>query len=245
MPSICGQLNTENVSYVLETLNSAADKCLLKEFDALVTGPIHKGIINESGLPFSGHTEYLASRSGACTPVMLLATGSLRVALVTTHIPLSFVARALSQEKIEKCIRLLHSEFKNKFKITNPRILVCGLNPHAGENGHLGTEEAEIIAPAIKSMQEEGIDVSGPFPADTIFTKKYIDKADVILAMYHDQGLPVIKYAGFGQAVNITLGLPFIRTSVDHGTALDLAGTGKADPSSLIAAINTAIELAS
>jgi len=209
----------------------------------MVTAPVHKGVINDAGIPFSGHTEYIAERLNA-TPLMVLAADNLRVALVTTHLPLKNVADAITQDAIVNCLRILHNDLKNKFNIAAPRILVCGLNPHAGESGHLGLEEIETIEPAIRSAQSSGIDVTGPLPADTLFTERHLKNADAVLAMYHDQGLPVLKYAGFGKSVNITFGLPIIRTSVDHGTALDLAGTGKAEDGSLHAAIDLAVELA-
>jgi 4-hydroxythreonine-4-phosphate dehydrogenase len=243
-PALCGQLNEKNGAYVLETLQFACDHNIASEFSAVVTGPVHKGIINKSGIAFSGHTEFFAQQSNTADVVMLLATKGLRVALVTTHIPLAYVAKAITYERVINITRILHKDLVNKFGISNPRIYICGLNPHAGEDGHLGREEIEIIIPAIEFLRNEGMDIVGPLAADTLFQDKYLDNADAVLAMYHDQGLPVLKHKGFGNSVNITLGLPFIRTSVDHGTALDLAGTGKADSGSMIVAINEAISLA-
>jgi len=242
-PAKAGTLDTTNSAYVLESISTAVDGCKNNLFDAMVTAPVHKGVINDAGIPFSGHTEYIAERLNA-TPLMVLAADNLRVALVTTHLPLKNVADAITQDAIVNCLRILHNDLKNKFSIAAPRILVCGLNPHAGESGHLGLEEIETIEPAIRSAQSSGIDVTGPLPADTLFTERHLKNADAVLAMYHDQGLPVLKYAGFGKSVNITFGLPIIRTSVDHGTALDLAGTGKAEDGSLHAAIDLAVELA-
>lgn len=243
-----GQLNKANASYVLDTLTRAAKGCMPDqkghiEFAALVTGPVHKGVINHSGVPFSGHTEFLADISKTKQVVMMLATQGLRVALATTHIPLSNVSRAITKEGLLQVIRILNDDLKTKFTIKNPKIYVCGLNPHAGEDGCLGDEEITIITPALNVLRKEGIDLYGPLPADTLFQDKYLKNADAVLAMYHDQGLPVLKFKGFGRSVNITLGLPFIRTSVDHGTALDLAGTGTADIGSLWTALSYAIEL--
>lgn len=240
---IPGKLSTANSAYVLRCLEIAADLCLKLEADALVTGPVHKAVINDAQIPFTGHTEFLAERCKADSVLMLFVTDKMKVALATTHIPLSQVAAAISKEKLIQTIRLLHAEFKNKFKIHQPRILVAGLNPHAGESGHLGNEEINIIEPALQHLKNENIHVEGPLPADTLFTEKYLANADAILAMYHDQALPVVKYQGFDSAVNVTLGLPIIRTSVDHGTALDLAGSGTANPGSLTAAIKLAIHL--
>ncbi|MGB0834570.1 MAG: 4-hydroxythreonine-4-phosphate dehydrogenase PdxA [Psychrobium sp.] len=240
----CGVLNEKNGGYVLDTLQFACDHNIDSEFSAVVTGPVHKGIINKSGIAFSGHTEFFAQQSNTADVVMLLATEGLRVALVTTHIPLAYVAKAITYERIINISRILHTDLVKKFGIKSPRIYMCGLNPHAGEGGHLGREEIEIIEPAIEALREEGMDIVGPLAADTLFQEKYLDNADAVLAMYHDQGLPVLKYKGFGNSVNITLGLPFIRTSVDHGTALDLAGTGNADSGSMIVAINEAITMA-
>jgi 4-hydroxythreonine-4-phosphate dehydrogenase len=239
-----GVLNVENAPYVLELLDIAAKKCLSGEFSAMVTAPVHKGIINDAGIVFSGHTEFLAEVTAASLPVMMLAAESLRVALVTTHLPLTAVSKAITPARLTEIIEILNSDLKEKFKIEQPHILVCGLNPHAGEGGHLGMEEIEVIEPVLDKLRKQGMYLTGPLPADTLFTPRHLQKADAVLAMYHDQGLPVLKYAGFGKAVNITLGLPIIRTSVDHGTAFDLAGTGKADTGSLIAAITMAADLA-
>ncbi|MGB6188901.1 MAG: 4-hydroxythreonine-4-phosphate dehydrogenase PdxA [Aeromonas molluscorum] len=238
---VAGELDEANGAYVLATLQRACDGNLSGEFAAVVTGPVHKGIINQAGVSFSGHTEFFAQQAGVGDVVMLLATDGLRVALATTHIPLANVARAITAERLGKVIRILNADLKSKFGIASPRIYVCGLNPHAGEGGHLGREEIDVIEPALNALRQEGIDLVGPLPADTLFQEKYLKDADAVLTMYHDQGLPVLKYKGFGRSVNITLGLPFIRTSVDHGTALDLAGKGLADSGSLITALNHAI----
>lgn len=238
-----GSLDARNASYVLDTIRAAALGCQRGEFSAMVTAPVHKGVINDSGIAFSGHTEFIAGLFDAY-PLMVLAADKLRVALATTHLPLAHVAAALNRETIETTLQILHNDLQTRVGIQAPRILVCGLNPHAGESGHLGTEEITIIEPAIKAAQQRGIDAVGPLPADTLFTPRHLDNADAVLAMYHDQGLPVLKYAGFGEAVNITFGLPIIRTSVDHGTALDLAGSGLAEGGSLAAAIDTAIHYA-
>lgn len=232
----CGQLNTNNSKYVLSCLDEALRGISTGEYSAMVTAPLHKGIINDAGIPFTGHTEYLAAHTES-EVVMLLVADQVRVALATTHLPLSQVAQAITSELLKKIITILHQDLISKFGIDNPRIGVCGLNPHAGEQGHLGREELEIIEPALNDLNKSGINVTGPFPADTIFTPKQLQLVDVVLAMYHDQGLPTLKYIGFGNAVNTTLGLPIVRTSVDHGTALDLAGTGKSDAGSLQAAI--------
>nr|WP_176488276.1 4-hydroxythreonine-4-phosphate dehydrogenase PdxA [Candidatus Regiella insecticola] len=242
-PVVAGQLERKNSRYVLETLTRACEGCLRGEFSALVTAPVQKSIINDAGIPFVGHTEFLAERSNVKQVVMMLATPSLRVALVTTHLPLSQVPKAITKANLSQVIKILNDELKQKWGILKPRIYVCGLNPHAGEGGHLGREELDIIAPTLQSLRKEDIDLIGPLPADTLFQPKYLEQADVVLAMYHDQGLPVLKYHGFGQAVNITLGLPFIRTSVDHGTALELAATGRAETGSLEAALNLAIKM--
>lgn len=242
-PVIAGQLNPENASYVLDTLNQATAGCVSGEFNAMVTAPLHKGVINDAGVPFSGHTEYLAKLTHAPLPVMLLAAGSFRVALATTHLPLKDVSDAITEASLTQVIEVLHQDLRTKFGLQSPTIYVCGLNPHAGEGGHLGMEEIEVIEPTIKKLQRRGMNLIGPLPADTLFTQKYLQHADAVLAMFHDQGLPVLKHASFGKAVNITLGLPIIRTSVDHGTALDLAGTGKADCGSLLEAIDRAIEM--
>lgn len=242
-PCVPGQLDPLNAPYVLEALKVAGEGCLKGQFAGLVTGPVHKGVINDAGIPFSGHTEFLANLAGVSDVVMMLSGNSLRVALTTVHIPLAEVVKTITQPLLEKTLRILHSELKLKFGIANPHIFVCGLNPHAGEGGHLGREEIDTIIPVINRLKAEGVNVKGPFSADTIFSPKYLKVADVVLAMYHDQGLPVLKYAAFGHAVNITLGLPFIRTSVDHGTALNLAGTGQAEVGSLKAAVACAKSL--
>lgn len=241
-----GLLDKNNSGYVLQMLNLATDLCLGNKVDAMVTGPVQKSIINEAGLVFTGHTEYLADRASAASPirpVMMLATKQLRVALATTHLPLKDVSSAISSESLRDVIEILNSFLIWQAGIAKPKILICGLNPHAGENGSLGDEEITTIIPVIEKLKHAGMDLIGPLPADTLFTAKYLDDADAVLAMYHDQGLPVLKYSGFGKAVNVTLGLPFIRTSVDHGTALDLAATGKANTSSMIEAIDMAISL--
>ncbi len=242
-PVKAGHLNAANSHYVLETLTRATKGCLSQEFDAIVTAPLHKGIINETGVAFTGHTEFLAELTQAKLPVMMLAADSLRVALATTHLPLKDVSDAITKDSLKQVITILHQDLVLKFGIESPHILICGLNPHAGEGGHLGREEIETIEPVINELKNAGMNLSGPLPADTLFTPKYLETADAVLAMYHDQGLPVLKHVGFGHAINVTLGLPIIRTSVDHGTALDLAGTGKALTGSLIAAIKTAIEM--
>lgn len=234
-----GQLNPANASYILETLTLAVDACQSGLCDALVTGPVHKGVINDSGTAFSGHTEFLADLVNA-DPVMMLACPGLRVALVTTHLPVSAISSAISKETVERVLRITHHDLVERFGIRQPEIYCCGLNPHAGENGHLGMEEIDTIIPVIEKLNNEGLKITGPLPADTIFNPGYLEHADVVVAMYHDQGLPVLKHMGFGQAVNVTLGLPIIRTSVDHGTALDLAGTGKAETGSLLFALETA-----
>ncbi|MFA0810899.1 4-hydroxythreonine-4-phosphate dehydrogenase PdxA [Microbulbifer epialgicus] len=239
-----GVLNPANSPYVLKTLEMAAQGCLEGSFDALVTGPVHKGVINDAGIPFSGHTEFFADQAGVERVVMMLTAEELRVALVTTHLPLKEVSSAITENRLIQIIHILHHSLTKQFRISAPRIGVCGLNPHAGEGGHLGREEIEIIAPTLEKLRAQGIQCIGPLPADTLFTPPQLARCDAILAMYHDQGLPVLKFKGFGKAVNITLGLPFIRTSVDHGTALDLAGSGQADSGSLEAALSQAIELA-
>ena len=240
---ICGQTNTLNSSYVLKTIELAVTGCIEGLFSAIVNGPVQKSIINEAGFTFSGHTEYIAGITGGY-PVMMLATEGLRVALATTHLPLKDVSYAITCTRLKSVIKILHHDLRIRFKIDQPRIIVCGLNPHAGENGYMGREEIDIITPVIVTLRQQGMDLIGPLPADTIFTPKYLDTADVVLAMYHDQGLPVLKYQGFGKAVNITLGLPIIRTSVDHGTALDLAGTGNASIGSLEYSLQTALIMA-
>ena len=242
-PAKPGKLDSGNAAYVLETLRRATAGCQGGEFSALVTGPVHKGIINESGMAFTGHTEFLAGLTGG-TPVMMLACPGLRVALATTHLPLREVSDAITPESLEEVIRILHRDLRDRFGVGNPRILVCGLNPHAGEGGHLGMEEIDVIEPVLSHLQTAGFDLQGPLPADTLFTPHYLDRADAVLAMFHDQGLPVLKNRCFGNAVNITLGLPIIRTSVDHGTALDLAGGGNAHMGSLEAAVYMAWHLA-
>ena len=240
----CGKPDPNNAHYILDGLKRAVDGCLNNEFSALITGPIQKNIINDAGIPFTGHTEYIAKLVGEEIPVMLLTNERLRVALVTTHLPISKVPEAINSKKIESIIKIIHKDLIAKFKIENPEIFVCGLNPHAGENGYLGKEDIEIISPALRKCKSLGIKVVGPLPADTAFTPA-AGNPDAILAMYHDQGLPVIKYAGFGNIVNVTLGLPIIRTSVDHGTALDIAGKGIANPGSLLSAIKLADNLSS
>ncbi|MEH8019732.1 MULTISPECIES: 4-hydroxythreonine-4-phosphate dehydrogenase PdxA [Rheinheimera] len=243
-PVITGQLNAANGGYVIQTLTFAGEKAISGEFDAIVTGPVHKGIINKAGIPFSGHTEFFALQSNTPYVVMMLATEGLRVALATTHIPLAYVAKAITAERLTKVIGILHHDLQQKFAIAQPKIYVCGLNPHAGEDGHLGREELDIIIPTLDKLRATGMNLIGPLPADTLFQPKYLNDADAVLAMYHDQGLPVLKHMGFGRSVNISLGLPLLRTSVDHGTALDLAGTGKADAGSLFHAVNQAIIMA-
>lgn len=249
-----GRLDTRNAPYVLATLRRAAAACADQQAEALVTGPIHKGVINEAGAlqpasdgdwprPFSGHTEFLAALTGAALPVMLLAAGDLRVALATTHLALAEVPAAITRDSLSATLRVLHRGLIEQFGLPAPRILVTGLNPHAGEGGHLGCEEITVIEPVLQALRAEGMALEGPLPADTLFTPSVLARGDAVLAMYHDQGLPVLKHVGFGHAVNITLGLPIIRTSVDHGVALDLAGTGRADAGSLAAAIDMALQL--
>jgi 4-hydroxythreonine-4-phosphate dehydrogenase len=243
VPVVPGQLDTRNAAHVIATLDAALALCANGICAGLVTGPVHKAVINDAGIAFTGHTEYLAQHTATPEPVMMLYAPGLRVALATTHLPLREVAAALTAERLQRVIRVLDGELRNRFGIARPRVLVTGLNPHAGEGGHLGREEIEIIQPALEKLRGEGLDLSGPLPADTVFTPKYLEHADAVLAMYHDQGLPVLKYMGFGRVVNITLGLPILRTSVDHGTALELAGSGRADLSSLRCAVEAAIEL--
>ncbi len=241
--AICGKLDPRNAHYVLETLTHATEGCLAGDYAALVTGPVHKGVINDAGLPFTGHTEFLADLCQA-HPVMMLATPGLRVALVTTHLPLAEVSRAITRERLRRVASILHQDLQHRFGLKQPRILVCGLNPHAGEQGHLGREEIEILEPVLAELNATGMQLIGPMPADTLFTPVMLQQADAVLAMYHDQGLPVLKHLGFGQAVNVTLGLPIIRTSVDHGTALPLAGTGQVNLGSLQYAVKVATEMA-
>ena len=243
-PVRAGELDPANSAYVLRTLERAAEGCVDGRFDAMVTAPVHKGVINDAGIAFTGHTEFLAGHLGAPHVVMMLVGGGMRVALATTHLPLHAVAAALTPGRLEGTLRVLHSDLVHKFAIAQPRILVAGLNPHAGESGHLGREEIEIITPVLERLRRDGMALTGPLPADTLFQPDRLRDCDCVLAMYHDQGLPVLKYASFGGGINITLGLPIIRTSVDHGTALELAGSGKAHVGSLLAAIELAADLA-
>lgn len=238
-----GQLAAANSPYVLELLDRALAGCQSGEFAALVTAPVHKGVINDAGIPFTGHTEYLAEKTGTARVVMMLAGGGLRVALATTHLPLRAVPAALTQDSLEQTLRILHFEMKQKYGIDRPRILVAGLNPHAGEGGYLGSEEIEVITPVLERLRAEGMSLIGPLPADTMFTPPLLAQGDCVLAMYHDQGLTALKYASFGEGINVTLGLPIIRTSVDHGTALELAGSGRADAGSLFEAVEQAVEM--
>lgn len=238
-----GQLDPRNAPYVLNTLTRAAQGCLSGEFGALVTAPVHKGVINDAGIPFTGHTEFLAELTATPQVVMMLVGGGLRVALATTHLPLREVPDAITRDSLEQIIRILHRDLVQRFGIQTPKILVAGLNPHAGESGHMGREEIDIIAPVLDKLRTQGMDLVGPLPADTLFTARQLEGSDAQLAMYHDQGLAVLKHASFGGGVNVTLGMPIIRTSVDHGTALELAGSGKADVGSLLAAIELAVEL--
>jgi 4-hydroxythreonine-4-phosphate dehydrogenase len=243
-PVRAGQLDCANARHVLQLLDRAIDGCMAGEFAAMVTAPVQKSVINDAGIKFSGHTEYLAERTGGAQPVMMLASGSLRVALATTHLPLKDVSAAITGELLQRVLRILDHDLRTRFGIPSPRIVVCGLNPHAGESGHLGREEIEVIAPALETLRRAGMQLIGPAPADTAFTRHMLRQADAVLAMFHDQGLPVIKYSGFESAVNVTLGLPIVRTSVDHGTALALAGSGAAESGSLGAAIDLALQLA-
>ena len=243
-PRVPGRLDTANSPYVLALLDRAIAGCLSGEFDAMVTAPVQKSVINDAGIAFTGHTEYLAKQARAPHVVMMLVGGGLRVALATTHLALSAVPGAIKKSDLVKTLGVIHTDLQKRFRIAHPRILVAGLNPHSGEGGHFGHEDADVIAPAIAEAKAAGIDASGPLPADTLFVPHRLKGADAVLAMYHDQGLPVLKYASFGEGVNVTLGLPFVRTSVDHGTALDVAGTGRADPGSLIEAVKLAIQLA-
>ncbi|MEW8322815.1 MAG: 4-hydroxythreonine-4-phosphate dehydrogenase PdxA [Candidatus Thiodiazotropha taylori] len=240
----CGKLNPANATYVVETLKQATEGCLEGRFNGMVTGPVHKGVINDAGLSFTGHTEYLSDLCDNAHPVMMLATPELRVALATTHLPLREVSDAITKDRLRKVATILHNDLQSCFGLKQPRIMVCGLNPHAGEQGHLGREEIEIIEPVLAELNSQGMQLIGPMPADTLFTPIHLQQADAVLAMFHDQGLPVLKHLGFGQAVNITLGLPIVRTSVDHGTALPLAGTDQADLGSLIYAVKVADSMA-
>ncbi len=244
-PVIAGTLDARNAPYVIAMLNRACDGCLSGEFAALVTAPVQKSILIEAGFTFSGHTEYLAARTGAPLPVMMLLNDELRVALVTTHLALADVPRAITADRLRATLRIVHADLKRLFSLADPRIAVLGLNPHAGEAGHLGREEIDVIEPVLRELRAEGLNLLGPVPADTAFTPRFLQTADVIVAMYHDQGLPVIKHVGFGDAVNLTLGLPIVRTSVDHGTALSLARSGLADTGSLRAALGLALTLSS
>jgi 4-hydroxythreonine-4-phosphate dehydrogenase len=244
VPSEPGRLDPRNARYVLGLLDAALEGVRDGRFDAIVTAPVHKGVINDAGIAFSGHTEYLAARTGGTRPVMMLVADRLRVALATTHLPLRAVSAAITAELLGEILGILDRDLRRLWGFARPRIAVCGLNPHAGESGHLGDEELRVIGPAIEAARRAGIDARGPLPADTAFVPRELAQCDAVLAMFHDQGLPVLKHAGFGRAVNVTLGLPIVRTSVDHGTALDLAGTGRADAGSLAAAVALAVELA-
>lgn len=250
-PALAGVTDPANARYVLRMLDRAIDGCLAGEFAAMATAPVHKGVVNQAGIAFSGHTEYLAERTATPRVVMMLAGPAealggapLRVALATTHLPLAEVPRAITRESLAQTLRILEHDLRARFGVAHPRILVAGLNPHAGEGGHMGREEIDVIVPVLDSLRGAGMDLRGPLPADTLFVPAHLAGADAVLAMYHDQGLPVLKFATFGQGINVTLGLPIVRTSVDHGTALDLAGSGRADPGSLYAAVEAAIELA-
>jgi 4-hydroxythreonine-4-phosphate dehydrogenase len=243
-PALAGRLDPANARYVLDILDAALTGCVGGDYAAMVTAPVHKGVINDAGIAFSGHTEYLAEHTATPRVVMLLAGAGLRVALATTHLSLKDVPRAITCDDLEITLRILHADLQSRFGIARPRILVAGLNPHAGEGGHMGREEIEVIIPVVEKLRAEGMDLAGPLPADTLFTRNVLAGSDAQLAMYHDQGLAVLKYAAFDEGINVTLGLPVIRTSVDHGTALDLAGTGKASPTSLFAAIDAAIDMA-
>jgi 4-hydroxythreonine-4-phosphate dehydrogenase len=244
-PRVPGKLDARNSRYVLAVLDRAIAGCRSGEYAAMVTAPVQKSVINDAGIPFTGHTEYLAERAGAAQVVMMLVGGGLRVALATTHLPLAEVPRAITRQGLLSVLKVVDGDLRRRFKIASPRILVAGLNPHSGEAGHLGREEIDVIGPAIEAASAAGIRASGPIPADTLFVPERLREADCALALYHDQGLPVLKYAAFGRGVNVTLGLPFVRTSVDHGTALDLAGSGRADAGSLVEAIELALQLAS
>ncbi len=242
-PTTAGKLDSANASYVLEMLSRATQGCMSGEFSGMVTAPVHKGVVNDAGTPFTGHTEFLAEQTHTPLVVMMLAGGGMRVALATTHLPLREVADAITPDLLEDILRILHRDLQSRFGIAQPRILVAGLNPHAGEGGHLGREEIEVMIPVLDKLRAEGMNVSEPLPADTLFAAHRLRECDAVLAMYHDQGLPVLKHASFGEGVNITLGMPIIRTSVDHGTALELAGTGKANVGSLLEAIKVATEM--
>ncbi|WP_079436907.1 4-hydroxythreonine-4-phosphate dehydrogenase PdxA [Zoogloea sp. LCSB751] len=244
MPASPGRLDAVNARYVLAVLDRAIAGCKSGEFAGMVTAPVHKGIICEAGVPFSGHTEYLAEATATPLVVMMLVGGGLRVALATTHLPLKDVPAAITRALLTDTLRILHKDLRERFGLASPRILVAGLNPHAGEGGHMGMEEIEVITPVLDALRAEGMQLVGPLPADTLFVPHTLEQGDAVLAMYHDQGLPVLKHASFGGGVNVTLGLPIIRTSVDHGTALDLAGTGRAEPGSLFAAVELAIQMA-
>lgn len=244
VPSLPGRLDPANANYVLRLLDRALDGCRSGEFSAMVTAPVHKGVINDAGVHFTGHTEYLAEKTNTPQVVMMLAGSNLKVALATTHLPLKDVAAAITQESLEATLRILHADMRSKYGLEDPRILVAGLNPHAGEGGYLGMEEIEVITPVLERLRAEGMVLLGPLPADTMFTPPMLEQGDCVLAMYHDQGLTALKYASFGNGINVTLGLPIIRTSVDHGTALELAGTGRADPGSLFVAVEQAIAMA-
>jgi 4-hydroxythreonine-4-phosphate dehydrogenase len=239
-----GRLDPSNSRYVLRLIDRALQGCLSGEFAAMATAPVHKGVINDAGVPFTGHTEYLAEKTHTARVVMMLAGGDLKVALATTHLPLKDVPAAITRESLERTLRILHAGMLRQYGIEAPRILVAGLNPHAGEGGYLGDEEITVIAPVLEKLRAEGMRLTGPLPADTMFTPPLLAQGDCVLAMYHDQGLTALKYASFGKGINVTLGLPVIRTSVDHGTALELAGTGRADPGSLFAAVDQAIRMA-
>jgi len=243
-PVVAGKLNQDNAVAVVDSLRRACEGCLSGEFAGMVTAPVQKSIINDAGIAFSGHTEFLAELCGDELPVMMLASESLRVALVTTHLPLRAVPDAITAERLQNITRTVSRDLENRFGINNPAIAVLGLNPHAGEDGHLGHEETEVIIPALNELRSEGLNITGPLPADTAFTQQSLKGFDGVIAMFHDQGLPVVKHAGFGEVVNITLGLPIVRTSVDHGTALDLAGSGRANPRSLLEATRVAISMA-
>ncbi len=243
VPSHPGRLDARNAPYVIDVIDAALQGCRDGRYAAMVTAPVQKSVINDGGLAFTGHTEYLAEKTGTPKVVMMLAGAGLRVALATTHLALKDVPAAITQEELESTLRILDADLRNKFGIARPRILVAGLNPHAGEDGHMGREEIDVITPVLKRLRDQGMDVVGPLPADTLFTRKVLSGSDAQLAMYHDQGLAVLKYAAFEDGVNVTLGLPIVRTSVDHGTALDLAGTGRADPGSLFAAVKMAAEI--